>query len=68
MKFGDCFLGGWGSVNTNISPTTISTVCYLKGNHDSYLGPMIPYTPLNIANIRNMDLLPSTPSISSDSC
>ncbi len=26
-----------------------------------YKGPMTPYTPLNIANIRNIDLLPTTP-------
>ncbi len=32
------------------------------------IGPMTPYTPLNITNIHNIDLIPATPLISSDLC
>ncbi len=42
--------------------------CKSKYKMCFFVGPMTPYIPLNIAIIHNIDLIPTTPSISSESC
>ncbi len=51
-----------------ILPISFSLTPLSPQGHCIWTGPMKPYTPLNIANIHNIDLIPATHSISSESC